>query len=89
MDDTLKFPVFFPLRTMRKVELDKSKPCFTKEITDLIKNKHRFQIIFHRKAIKYRDKYRRILTMVEKIRDARDAYYISKLELSFCDGKTI
>ena len=86
----LMYDTYFPLKSIRKKELDIRKPYITREITDLIKNKHRLQRLFNRRPIKYGDEYRRIRNLVtKKIRDARDTYYNNKLEESTGDGKGI
>ena len=87
-DFYLIYDIIFPLKSIRKKELDKRKPYITREITYLIKTKHRLQRLWNRRPIKYGDEFRRILNLVTtKIRDARDTYYHNKLEKSNGDGK--
>ena len=62
----LMYDTNFPLKSIRKKELDIRKPYITREITDLIKNKHRLQRLFNRRPIKYGDEYRRIRNLVTK-----------------------
>ena len=86
----LMYDANFPLKTIRKKELDIHKPYITREIADMIKKKHRLQRLFHRKPIKYGDEYRRLRNMVTKrIREARINFYHNKLEDSGGDNKGV
>ena len=70
--------------------LDVSKPYITREISTLIREKHRLQRLYRKYPIKYGDEYRDCRNEVTKfIQEARAAYFYSKLESDFSNSQSM
>ena len=71
----------FPLKGVHKKNLDISKPYITREISDLIRRKHKLQRQFRKNPNLYGTEYRTCRNLVtRKIRQACDNYYRNNFE---------
>ena len=63
----LMYDTNFSLKSIRKKDIDIRKPCITREINELIRNKQILQIILNLRSIGNGDDYKIIRNMVKNI----------------------